>query len=178
MSDVIHHARYTPTQQAAIADRSRFRADIEAAARKVIPIVCLDKPQAVQISSGAFGPRILSAEETAFGPIVHREPVEPTPPNIKLIIRTVSRFYKVTTTEMLSQRRSAYLVRPRHVAMHLAKTLTLKSLPEIGRRMGDRDHTTVLHAVRKIERLLELDERLADEIEVLKLHIRQAVLNQ
>jgi chromosomal replication initiator protein len=59
-------------------------------------------------------------------------------------------------------------VRPRQIAMYLAKTLTLRSLPEIGRRFGGRDHTTVLHAVRKIENLVGNDNGLADEIEILK----------
>ena len=60
------------------------------------------------------------------------------------------------------------MVRPRQVAMYLAKTLTLRSLPEIGRRFGGRDHTTVLHAVRKIEGLVGNDMALAEEIEILK----------
>jgi chromosomal replication initiator protein len=60
------------------------------------------------------------------------------------------------------------VVRPRQIAMYLAKTLTLRSLPEIGRRFGGRDHTTVLHAVRKIEGLVDSDATLADEIELLK----------
>jgi chromosomal replication initiator protein len=59
-------------------------------------------------------------------------------------------------------------VRPRQVAMYLAKQLTLRSLPEIGRRFGGRDHTTVLHAVRKIENLVNNDTSLAEEIEILK----------
>jgi chromosomal replication initiator protein len=59
-------------------------------------------------------------------------------------------------------------VRPRQVAMYLAKILTLRSLPEIGRRFGGRDHTTVLHAVRKIEALAGNDTTLAEEIEGLK----------
>jgi chromosomal replication initiator protein len=59
-------------------------------------------------------------------------------------------------------------VRPRQIAMYLAKTLTLRSLPEIGRRFGGRDHTTVLHAVRKIENLVSTDTALAEEIELLK----------
>ena len=68
----------------------------------------------------------------------------------------------------LSSRRTANVVRPRQIAMYLAKTLTLRSLPEIGRRFGGRDHTTVLHAVRKIENLSDTDKVLADEIETLK----------
>ena len=59
-------------------------------------------------------------------------------------------------------------MRPRQIAMYLAKTLTLRSLPEIGRRFGGRDHTTVLHAVRKIENLVGNDNVLAEEIELLK----------
>jgi chromosomal replication initiator protein len=59
-------------------------------------------------------------------------------------------------------------VRPRQVAMYLAKILTLRSLPEIGRRFGGRDHTTVLHAVRKIETLAGNDSAFAEEIEALK----------
>jgi chromosomal replication initiator protein len=69
---------------------------------------------------------------------------------------------------MLSSRRTANVVRPRQIAMYLAKTLTLRSLPEIGRRFGGRDHTTVLHAVRKIEHLADTDKVLADEIDILK----------
>jgi chromosomal replication initiator protein len=64
-------------------------------------------------------------------------------------------------------------VRPRQVAMYLAKTLTLRSLPEIGRRFGGRDHTTVLHAVRKIEGLVGNDMALAEEIEILKRQLQE-----
>jgi chromosomal replication initiator protein len=65
------------------------------------------------------------------------------------------------------------VVRPRQVAMYLAKTLTLRSLPEIGRRFGGRDHTTVLHAVRKIEGLVGNDMALAEEIEILKRQLQE-----
>ena len=69
---------------------------------------------------------------------------------------------------MTSRRRPANLAFPRQVAMYLAKTLTLRSLPEIGRRFGDRDHTTVLHAIRKIDKEVGENPRLKDEIEELK----------
>jgi chromosomal replication initiator protein len=65
------------------------------------------------------------------------------------------------------------VVRPRQVAMYLAKTLTLRSLPEIGRRFGGRDHTTVLHAVRKIEGLIGNDNALSDEIDLLKRQLQE-----
>jgi chromosomal replication initiator protein len=95
-------------------------------------------------------------------------PQEPKRVKIEDIQRVVARQYNVSRADLLSSRRTANVVRPRQVAMYLAKTLTLRSLPEIGRRFGGRDHTTVLHAVRKIEGLVGNDTMLADEIEVLK----------
>ena len=87
---------------------------------------------------------------------------------IEDIQRVVARHYNVSRGDLLSARRTANVVRPRQVAMYLAKTMTLRSLPEIGRRFGGRDHTTVLHAVRKIEGLIGNDQSLADEVESLK----------
>src|SRR5205814_1301683 len=81
-------------------------------------------------------------------------PQEPKRIKIEDIQRVVARQYNVSRSDLLSSRRTANVVRPRQVAMYLAKTLTLRSLPEIGRRFGGRDHTTVLHAVRKIETLV------------------------
>jgi len=95
-------------------------------------------------------------------------PQEPKRVKIEEIQRTVARQYNVSRSDLLSSRRTANVVRPRQIAMYLAKTLTLRSLPEIGRRFGGRDHTTVLHAVRKIENLVGNDTTLADEIELLK----------
>ncbi len=95
-------------------------------------------------------------------------PQEPKRVKIEDIQRIVARQYNVSRADLLSSRRTANVVRPRQVAMYLAKTLTLRSLPEIGRRFGGRDHTTVLHAVRKIENLVGNDTALAEEIEVLK----------
>ena len=95
-------------------------------------------------------------------------PQEPKRVKIEDIQRIVARQYNVSRADLLSSRRTANVVRPRQVAMYLAKTLTLRSLPEIGRRFGGRDHTTVLHAVRKIEGLVDTDTTLAEEIELLK----------
>jgi chromosomal replication initiator protein len=95
-------------------------------------------------------------------------PQEPKRVKIEDIQRVVARQYNVSRADLLSSRRTANVVRPRQIAMYLAKTLTLRSLPEIGRRFGGRDHTTVLHAVRKIESLVGNDVALAEEIELLK----------
>ncbi len=100
-------------------------------------------------------------------------PQEPKKVKIEDIQRVVARQYNVSRSDLLSSRRTANVVRPRQVAMYLAKTLTLRSLPEIGRRFGGRDHTTVLHAVRKIEGLVGNDVALAEEIEVLKRQLQE-----
>lgn len=100
-------------------------------------------------------------------------PQEPRRVKIEDIQRVVARQYNVSRADLLSSRRTANVVRPRQVAMYLAKTLTLRSLPEIGRRFGGRDHTTVLHAVRKIEALQTNDTGLAGEIESLKRQLQE-----
>ncbi len=100
-------------------------------------------------------------------------PQEPKRVKIEDIQRIVARQYNVSRADLLSSRRTANVVRPRQVAMYLAKTLTLRSLPEIGRRFGGRDHTTVLHAVRKIENLVHTDNALAEEIEILKRQLQE-----
>ena len=80
----------------------------------------------------------------------------------------VSNFYSISLSEMLSQRRSRPLARPRQIAMYLAKKLTTRSLPEIGRRFANRDHTTVIHAVKTINRLSEKDDELKKNINEIK----------
>jgi chromosomal replication initiator protein len=87
---------------------------------------------------------------------------------IEDIQRVVARHYNVSRQELVSNRRTRVIVKPRQIAMYLAKTLTPRSFPEIGRRFGGRDHTTVLHAVRKIEELISGDQKLSQELELLR----------
>ncbi|MEL7214812.1 MAG: chromosomal replication initiator protein DnaA [Pseudomonadota bacterium] len=87
---------------------------------------------------------------------------------IEEIMRKVCEHYNLRMSDMLSPRRARSVARPRQMAMFLSKTLTSKSLPEIGRRFGGRDHTTVLHAVRKIEELKGSDSQIADDLEMLR----------
>jgi chromosomal replication initiator protein len=84
------------------------------------------------------------------------------------IQNTVSNFFNIPLLEMLSQRRSRPLARPRQIAMYLAKKMTTRSLPEIGRRFANRDHTTVIHAVKTITRLSEKDDEMKKNIEQLR----------
>ena len=83
------------------------------------------------------------------------------------ILKVVGRHFNVPKADLLSPRRARSIVRPRQIGMYLAKTLTTRSLPEIGRRFGGRDHSTVLHAVRKIEELMHADEKLSREVNML-----------
>ncbi len=87
---------------------------------------------------------------------------------IDLIQTIVCKFFKISKNEMLSSRRSRYLVRPRQTAIYLTKILTSKSLPEIGREFSNRDHTTIIHSVKTIEKLKETDPSMVDNINKLK----------
>ena len=87
---------------------------------------------------------------------------------IDLIQTLVCRYFKISKNEMLSSRRSRYLVRPRQTAIYLTKILTSKSLPEIGREFSNRDHTTIIHSVKTIEKLKEKDPEMVENINKLK----------
>ena len=87
---------------------------------------------------------------------------------IDQIQTVVCKFFKISKNEMLSSRRSRYLVRPRQTAIYLTKILTSKSLPEIGREFSNRDHTTIIHSVKTIEKLKVKDLDMVDNINKLK----------
>ena len=87
---------------------------------------------------------------------------------IEEIQKAVVEHYSIRMSDMVSARRSRAVARPRQVAMYLAKQLTPRSLPEIGKKFGGRDHTTVMHAVRQVERLSGEDRAIADDVEALR----------
>jgi len=100
----------------------------------------------------------------------------PREPRIETIQLAVIRHYEhVSHLDLLSVRRTNDVVRPRMVGMYLARTMTTKSLPEIGRRFGGRDHTTVLHALRKIGMLIAIDAELAEKVAAIKETIELAM---
>lgn len=117
---------------------------------------------------GAFP--LTPAGETAF-PMIRR------PSRERLLMRRIKRevasFYCIPLMEMTSARRAREVARPRQVAMYLSKRLTKSSLPEIGRRFGNRDHTTVIHAVRTVEELCAEDAEFAEDIEDLTAALKQ-----
>jgi chromosomal replication initiator protein len=87
---------------------------------------------------------------------------------IEEIQRKVSEHYNIRFSDLIGPRRMRNLARPRQIAMYLAKKLNSRSLPEIGRRFGGRDHTTVMHGVRKIEELKALDSQISDDLDLLR----------
>lgn len=93
--------------------------------------------------------------------------VKRVPVSISMIVGAVCDYYGVKLIDLMSHRKTADITRPRQVAMYLARKMTPKSQPDIGRRFGGRDHTTVLHGVKKIEALKEVDQVLAADLQAL-----------
>jgi len=87
---------------------------------------------------------------------------------IEEIQRKVAEHYNIRLADMIGPKRLRNIARPRQVAMYLAKQLTLRSLPEIGRRFGGRDHTTIMHGVKRIEELMATDSQLSDDVTLLR----------
>lgn len=113
----------------------------------------------------------VEAAEMAIADLVGNR--EPRRIRIEEIQKVVASHYNVSKHDLLSARRTRTIVRPRQIAMYLAKTMTPRSFPEIGKRFGGRDHTTVLHAVRKVEELASADDVLKQEIELLRRMIQE-----
>lgn len=90
---------------------------------------------------------------------------------LKIITMRVCLYYHISRNDVISIRRAAHVVKGRHVAMYLAKEMTSRSLPSIGRFFGNRDHSTVLHAVRKISAQIQTDAVLAAEVEAIRRQI-------
>jgi len=129
--------------------------DLEGAVNRLLAHAMLSgSPLSVEVAEGAIRDLVRARD--------------PKRVKIEDIQKLVATHYNVSRADILSSRRTATVVRPRQIAMYLSKVLTLRSLPEIGRRFGGRDHTTVLHAVRKIEGLAGRDGLLSEEIELLK----------
>ena len=86
---------------------------------------------------------------------------------IDQIQKKVAEYFNIKISDMHSARRSRIITRPRQIAMYLSKNLTTRSLPEIGRKFGGRDHTTVIHAIRKVQELKKNDSNFSEDIEIL-----------
>ena len=129
-------------QQAIHQARWASRSTIE-----IAPVEIQEKPAPIEYPKQSAIPAQIARESD---PLLPAAPF----PRVKEIQQACCRYFDISMVELVSDRRLASLVKARHVAMYLAKTLTPHSYPEIARRFGGKDHTSVLHAYRKIERIL------------------------
>lgn len=177
------HTQLTPTQRNAIKRRLDFRESIAARAAeladrkanealRMLRVVALETPLRRTPSIQTIAPEAMPAEtDPPSSPnwfvILASEPVKRDYPSIRDIQKAVCKHYGVTLIDILSSGRSARIALPRQVAYYFCKELTLHSLPQIGRRFGDRDHSSIHHGIAKIKRLCPRDADLAHDIATL-----------
>lgn len=181
---MLHQEIITPTQRAALDRRKRLMGN-------VVPIHLSDEAKAVEIlrqpvtkPERQFLPKV-ELPPPVIPPvkvIYHTSwPVTPayvkrgSVPTVRLVLGIVAEFYDTTITHIMSARRALIYVKPRHVAMYLCAHLTHLSLPEIGRRMGGRDHTSIMHGRDKIARLILQSDAIARDIVALRTKINDVV---
>lgn len=178
-------AAATPSQLAAARAKQERLVRIAERARVVTPIVRQPAPEQPapiiplpsrrglrSYSEGMWFCDLVFGAQASLQRIL-AEPCLPRHPKIETIQSVVADFYEVRRLDILSPRRVATVVHPRQVAMYLAKELTLRSYPDIGRRFGGRDHTTVLHTYRKIGGLILSDEKLLADVNAIKIRIAE-----
>jgi hypothetical protein len=179
----------TPSQAGFIQAARERRARIAAKAKPDTPILCLsasarsqraDVPPVVLLKPSPppvviWAQRQIQQYQPWFEVVEEIDaPPKPKHPPIHLIQRTTANFYGVTVEDIIGERRMKFMVIPRQVAVYLSKTLTVRSLPEIGRRFGGRDHATILHSFKKIARLIESEDELRGQVESIKNEIGAA----
>jgi hypothetical protein len=178
MPTTLHSAIATPSQKLAAEARRERERKIAAKAQPDSEIACPSAsvrsgavpPSPSPVSAGkGNGPQkaVRARSQIWFWIVEEINPRLPPRVSIEDIQVAVEQHCKVGHLDLISARRTACLVRPRQIAMFLARHLTPNSLPVIGRQFGGRDHTTVLHAVRKIEWLRTRDKTLAGDIEAI-----------
>jgi hypothetical protein len=150
-----------------IAEYSRVRSRLLAPPTRIRP----NEPMPEPVLRSEPEPEIICVAPTPEPP----KPFEALPPETRLtcrfIFEHVAAFYRITMIDMLSSRRQSKVVGPRHVAMYLARHMTTRSLPEVGRLLGGKDHTTVLHGVGRITERLPDEPALAADVTELRRRI-------
>jgi hypothetical protein len=174
------HVELTPTQRQAFERRRNFRATIAARAAEL-------EQRKIRQQLAAIPVAAIEAPLIHVPEVVVVEPSEPTPAEnwfvilgddgrqrhlIRQIQSVVCQHFNKKLSDMYTRRRTADIVLPRQIAMFLCKDMTPHSLPEIGRRFGGRDHTTVLHAVRKLTYMIERSPKFAEEIQIIRAKIQ------
>jgi chromosomal replication initiator protein len=130
---------------------------------KVSPVVVIEVPPVPQPAPAPAAPEVPPIQEC-----VSEIDEGPRRPTIQEIKKSVCQHFDITFADIESRRRSAKVVRPRQIVYYLCRRLTSRSLPEIARRLGHRDHTTALSGIRRIEKLIEHDQTLAKTVSALE----------
>lgn len=158
----------TPTEAAAHARRRAFRQRIAAMAvpdsgicLKPLPIAPAPEPEPVV---EAPKPKRNVSFRTWFRVVEDIGPAVSAAPTVSEIQEVVADYFKLKRADLIGKRRTREVVRPRQIAIYLSKVITQRSLPEIGRRFGYRDHSTALHSVRKIAKLCKEDLGIAYDV--------------
>ena len=141
--------------------------------RNASPVACTAVPNHITAAVSALRRELahLRSLLQAKGLLEEAEMAVPGRITCGLVRAVVAAFYRIPLAEIDAKGRPSHVIVPRQAAMYLCKTLTWGSFPEIGRRFGGRDHTTVVHAVRKIEKLRQSDRELDDELRELQRRI-------
>lgn len=168
----------TPTQREGHERHKAFRAHIarlavpdcvaEKAVCKVAPVKTLQPESFPAEPDPPLAVWVERQKQIWFSIVDEIDPPKHKQIRVEEIQRIVGDRFKIDRNDLISIRRTAKVVLPRQIAMYLAKQYTLQTLPELGRRFAGRDHTTVLHAIRKIERLVKTDIAIADDIAALR----------
>lgn len=165
-------ASMTPTQYMLHHARKQRLERLRTAAAKVASNAVPEVPTKPSHDAEAWRPRTIG--KAVWGFAEGNQPYVPPTPSARAIQNAVCAFYGVTLIDMLSPRRDANIVRPRQVAVYLCKQLTMLSMPKIGKMFGDRDHTTILAANRKIAGLLKTNAALVTEVAELTAQLVEA----
>lgn len=178
-----HRAELTPSQRDAARQRAARLRRIGSRARPEAPVALRREADPIPVEDPAELPEVVDRDllfslwverqrqkhaEDAARFAVRATLSEGKRPAVELIQKIVAKHFGFEWRIMFTAARTANVVRPRQIAMYLAKTMAEKSLPDIGRRFGGRDHTTVLHAVRRVAALVEQDQAIAADVANLK----------
>lgn len=182
----------TPSQAKFMQEHRERRARIAALAKPDTGIICLsasarsqraEVPPVVELAPIPETPPVQQWAErqfqihkpTWFSIVEEIDPPKTVKPTVGMIQRICAKYFDLSLNRLLSCSRAYEVVRPRQIAMFLAKEFTMQTLPEIGRRFEGKDHTTILHAVRKIAKKAGDDKQLADDLDALREQIRSAL---
>lgn len=161
-----------------VTTAAELRAHYKRAAKNIIrpkPVLVVDNtPEAVPVPVFYVQPRVIYFKQ----PSPYNGDGAPHLPKMSDLMRAVCEFYRCSDIDIISSRRTASIVKPRHVLMYLARKMTTKSLPDIGRFLGGKDHTSVLHGIRRIDLAMIRDVKVAEEVAAIRARVNDILMRR